>query len=84
MSINNVGVLFRQMDERDELRQSIYRCKNKGELVKILDMHQMSFTIDEFEEAANVFHAKCQSQEEADWLFGKVNWFRFLYYSLAN
>lgn len=84
MSVRNVYALFKAIDVNDELRSSLYSCSSKGELISCLEMNQMSFSFDEFEEAINVMHVNCQTQEATNELFGKSNWFKFLYLSLSN
>jgi len=84
MAIKNVVALFKAMDEKEELRSNLYACTSKGELIHCLEINQMGFSYDEFEDAINMMHTKCQTQEAADDLFSKVNWFKFLFYSLKN
>jgi hypothetical protein len=82
MSLRNVVTLFGAIDERDDLRSRLNRCKSRGQLIHCLEQNQLSFSYEEFEEAINLMHVKCQTQEAANDLFVKVNWFRFLFYSL--
>jgi hypothetical protein len=84
MAIHNVVALFKAIDEKDELRSNLYACTSKGELIHCLEIHHMSFSFDEFEEAIKMMHTKCQTQEAANELFSKANWFKFLFYSLKN
>lgn len=84
MSIRNVSALFKAIDEEDELRTRLYSCGSRGELLSCLELNHLGFSFDEFEEAVNELHTKCLTQEAANDLFSKVNWFKFLYYSLVN
>ena len=84
MSIKNVSALFKAIDEKDDLRSSLYACSSKGDLINCLELYHMGFTYDEFEDAINIMHTSCKTQEDANELFSKANWFKFLFYSLSN
>ena len=84
MAVKNVSALFKAIDEKDELRSSLYACNSRRALFNCLELNRLSFSFDEFEEAINLMHVNCQTQEAADELFGKLNWFKFLYYSLSE
>ena len=84
MAIQNVSKLFGELDVRDELRSMLYSCKNRVDLIKCLEINHMPFSFDEFEEAINILHVQCQTQEAANDLFSKINWFKFLVISLPH
>jgi hypothetical protein len=84
MAIRNVYALFKAIDVNDDLRKNLYKCRNRRELTNCLELNHLSFSFDEFEEAINVMHASCQTKEAASELFGKSNWYKFLYYSISS
>ena len=83
MAINNILTLFDTIGENNKLRSSLNACTTTTELDKCLESYRLPFSEEEFEEAINLMHVKCQTQEQADELFSKVHWFRFLLSSLA-
>jgi len=84
MAMKNVAALFKAIDESDDLRLSLNTCKNKSDLFLCLEQNNLSFSYEEFDEAINNIHTTCQTQEAANDLMSKANWFRFLFFSLSN
>jgi hypothetical protein len=84
MAIKNVAALFKEIDAKEYLRSKLYACTSKDDLIRYLKTNHLDFTMEEFEDAINMMHTECQTQEAANELFSKANWFKFLFYSLKN
>ena len=69
MSLQNAITFISDVDSDNELRKSCYTCKSLPELIEMLTMQKMGFTVDEIEDAFNVLLLKCQTYEQA----GRVN-----------
>jgi hypothetical protein len=78
MSIQNAIRLLEVIDEDNSLRTELYKCDSASDLKTCLQNRQLLFTRDEFEDAVNTLHVKCQEYEDAQHLLQKADWFRFL------
>lgn len=82
MALNNVEKFLNKIETTPELRKTAYKCNNKSELDNFLKTNDLHFTYNEFEAAIDMLHVKCQTEEQANELFEKINWFKFLYAAL--
>ncbi len=78
MSIRNAIFLLNAIDNDLKLREQMYQCVDYNELMECLKSKGLPFSKDEFEEAVNCLHIKCQSLENAQLLLQKAEWLRFL------
>lgn len=76
MSIQNALIFLRDIESNSELRKSCYSSKTKGELLRMLDKQERSFTSDDFENAINTLLFKCQTYEQADRVRELQVWFQ--------
>ncbi len=51
----------------------------RSEILPALEKKGYKFNFEEFEDSVNVLHTRCQTQEQADFLFEVVWWFKLLY-----
>jgi hypothetical protein len=84
MAIQNAIKLINAIDSDNGLRKSLYSLKKSADLEDFLNKNDLKFDMNEFEEAVNFLHVKCQFKEQADDLFQKVEWFRYIVASLKN
>ena len=76
MSLQNALNFISKVDSDTDFRKSCYTCKTLSDLIEMLTAQEMSFTIDEIEDAFNVLLLKCQTYEQA----GRVNKVKAWYY----
>ena len=69
MSLQNAINFISKVDSDGDFRKSLYTAKTLSGLIEILTKQEMSFTVDEIEDAFNVLLLKCQTYEQA----GRVN-----------
>jgi hypothetical protein len=84
MSVHNAVKLIQSLDSDFTLRNQMYACKHISELDSFLNKNNIWFQMDEFEEAFNMLHVKCQTIEEANDLFQKKDWYCFLFASMRR
>ena len=84
MSVQNAIKLLQTIDNTSLLRSQMYACKHISELDNLLLASNMWFHEEEFEEALNMLHVKCQTKEEANELFLKAEWYNFLVASIHS
>ena len=60
------------------LRDSLATLK-RDEIFPELENKGFKFNIPEFEESVNLMHVQCKTQEQADFLFEVVWWFKMVY-----
>lgn len=65
-----------------KLRFDLYSCETLNDLTQCMAQKGYKFTFDEFEDAVNVMHVKCQTEEQANEVMDKADWYRGLVYSM--
>lgn len=81
MAIAHAMKFLKEIDERPDLRDSLYACQGLDAVWASLKDAGYPFSGGEFEEAVDHMHCDCQSYEAADQLMSKVTWLRMV---LAN
>ncbi|MCW0482896.1 Nif11-like leader peptide family natural product precursor [Gaoshiqia sediminis] len=74
MAIQSAIKFIRESQENRELRKTINQSPPKEIFDKLAGMGY-EFTMEEFEEAVNMLHVKCQFEEEANRLMQTKLWF---------
>lgn len=75
MSIQNAINFISTAGQNDALRGSINSLKT-DKIMPFLEEEGYKFSLEEFEESINVMHVKCKTEEEANFLFEVVWWFK--------
>ena len=78
MPINNVVKLIKAIDSSKDLRENLNNFNKPVEVMEYLSNNGYKFTLDEFEDAIQMLHVHCQTEEEALLLMDKAMWLRFL------
>jgi hypothetical protein len=78
MSIDSATKFIRNMASNTNERDKLYNELDSGSLESCLEKIGYSFSDNEFEEAFNALHVKCQTHEEANVLHEIRNWFSFI------
>lgn len=78
MAIQDAMNFIVDAGQNDVLRNSLIPLKQNAILPE-LELQGYKFTISEFEEAINMLHVQCQTEEDANFLFEVVNWFKLLH-----
>jgi hypothetical protein len=78
MAIQHAIKFLKALDDKPELRESLYRCEGYDALFETLKVAGYPFSGGEFEEAVDHLHVACTTHAEADTLMNKVNWFRMV------
>jgi len=81
MSIQNAIQMLDRIDSDPNFRKGIYCCNSKQDFTDYMQNQNMSFTDDEFEDAVNMLHTKCQTYEQASMLMQRAELVRFLIHS---
>ncbi len=77
MSLKNAIDFIKDAGQDPLLRNGLVKLE-QAEILPELEKLGYGFTIPEFEEAINVQHVQCQTEEDANFLFHVVNWFKLL------
>ena len=81
MSIQNAITMLDRIDSDADFRKGIYRCNSKQDFTDFLEARNLVFTEEEFEEAVNFLHCKCQTFEQASMLLHRAEMVKFLIHS---
>ena len=71
-------LLLRNLDISPDLRNALYHCNTVKEWDEALKSAGIPFQEEEFEEAVNMLHVRCQTVDEADDLLQRVHWVRMM------
>ena len=66
MTLDNVRRLMLRFESDDNLRDRLVKARDQAEREAVLRAEDLYFTHAEFDEALNLLHFKCQTQEQAD------------------
>ena len=77
MSIQNAKFFLKDIQQSDRLRDEINSLKTVNEFTEYLEQCKLPFSSSEIEEAFNMLHVQCQSENEAESLKNA-----YLYYQL--
>lgn len=78
MPIRNAVYLLKAIESDSKLRESMYSCKDNVEFDTCLNSNGYIFDYEEFEDAVHFLHLRCQTIENAQCLFHKSEWLRYL------
>jgi predicted ribosomally synthesized peptide with nif11-like leader len=78
MAIQNAMNLIRDVKNDVDLRYNLHTI-HQSDVEMFLEEQGYKFTYQEFEEAINMMHVKCQTHEEADELMQVVMWLKLLF-----
>jgi hypothetical protein len=75
MSIIGAKIFLKKVSEDKSFRKQLNMVSTRSEFHEVLNLYDVAFTSDEFEEAFNNLHTSCQTAEEADSLFNARNYY---------
>lgn len=78
MAIIHAMKFLKEIDDHADLRNALYECKSLEALFETLKEAGYPFSGGEFEEAVDHVHVGCQSEQDADVLMTRANWFRMV------
>lgn len=78
MAIVHAMKFLKEIDDQPDLRNVLYECKGLEDLFATLEEAGYPFSGGEFEEAVDHVHVGCQSEQDADVLMTRANWFRMV------
>lgn len=78
MAIVHAMKFLKEIDDQPDLRDALYKAQGLEALFETLKTAGYPFSGGEFEEAVDHLHVGCQSEEAADELMTRVNWFRMV------
>ncbi len=81
MSIQNAINMLNRIETDADFRKGIYKCNSKADFANYLKSNKLLFTDDEFEDAVNTLHVKCQTYEQASMLLQRAEMVKFLIHS---
>jgi len=78
MATHHVIKLFNTIEYDYDLREKIYECNGSNELMSMLNSIGYYFDNDDIDNALNMMHIQCKTLEQAENLFHKADWLRYL------
>ncbi len=84
MSIRNAQIFLNKLREDELFREEVVIANTENDLNTILHNHGISFSSPEMEEAFNMLHVACQTEEDAEYLKQAYLYYQLLISSSTN